>query len=367
MGRPLLDVKRPEPQFHEPVQTPVYAQGAGVSHALSEGGEWPVVLRRLSAQEYGGRGKGGAPEFRAGGGVVLGGSMVVRGDGYGGSGQAGKSGSAGGASRTADKAEGSMFVGQEGGTRQEEGRLEFAQNPSPPLVAYHVPPMIGYGSNVMHGLNVCPVQVGAAPMPPVVYPLPLENIRAGAQAAGVIEPRFDGNFADFEVKWPIYLRQLTELYPMSITEGIKLNLLKGAIGSSAQTELERRYEANESIKYQDFWNWVRAKYGVDVQTATWEKFKALRPRSEGKLKLKDWQDYAGRIRLLYARLEAPSPEDVWKTLVEKNSDRHEASLLEGTSKEGPPNKNFWAKGRDHSPGGWSSEADYWRRFGGYLS
>ena len=135
---------------------------------------------------------------------------------------------------------------------KEHMRLEWAQAPCPPPMAYHVPPMYGYGSSVVPGLNVCPVQVGASPMAPMVYPLPLENIRAGAQAAGIVEPRFDGNFADFEVKWPIYLRQLAELYPMSITEGIKLNLLKGAIGSSAQTELERRYEANKSIKYQDF-------------------------------------------------------------------------------------------------------------------
>ena len=67
--------------------------------------------------------------------------------------------------------------------------------------------------------------------------------------------------------WPLYLTQMAATSMGDLTDGQKLSLLSGVLDQSSRAELQRRQEKGETIRYQEFWNWMVNKYGGDTQAA----------------------------------------------------------------------------------------------------
>ena len=148
-----------------------------------------------------------------------------------------------------------------------------------------------------------------------------------ALGQNLVMPIFTGqNFADFSVKWPVYLTQLSAGQGF-LGDEVKLGLLSGALDEGSRAELQRRQEGGESVRYQDFWNWLTRKYGGDTQAAVRTELQALRPVHEGRLTLPAWNTFEGCFKLLFQRLENPSEEEAWSLILGKVPDSIRTRLL----------------------------------------
>ena len=152
-------------------------------------------------------------------------------------------------------------------------------------------------------------QVPQATVTAPVFSAPSLSLMWGPVGAALgqnlVSPTFNGtNFMDFALKWPLYLNNLG-VGQGPLPDEVKLTLLGGAVEDSTRAEIQRRVERGETVRYQEIWYWLEAKFGGDTQATIRAELASLKPQHEGRLTLSAWYNFEGTFRLFYGRLETP--------------------------------------------------------------
>ena len=150
----------------------------------------------------------------------------------------------------------------------------------------------------------------------MVYPSPM--LQAAQAKLGEDLPRFTAhNWADFSVKWGVWVHKFEELSgPMG---PLKFLYLEQCGDEGLRAEVQARREA-KNLSYPDLWNWLEQRYGGDSRAQVRADLMALKPSHDGHMTLASWSHYTSLFNLYKGRLPGFTEDEAWNLILSRIPD-----------------------------------------------
>ena len=192
-------------------------------------------------------------------------------------------------------------------------------------------PALGFGSlGITDAASVCPPSeaamyalgaasaVGSTPFmhPSWINPLHGLNILQMAKKPSPFTGREAGDWQRFSREWKPYEKILEQTYPPTMWDTVKLENLKGLLDKTSLADFQAKYEANNELTFEEFWEEIDREFGRDATAQNRAAWKKVRLHQSGKrLSLDDWRAFQREFVLRRGRVEDRTENEEWELLI----------------------------------------------------
>ena len=185
-------------------------------------------------------------------------------------------------------------------------KIEMPQKPGLGAMGTGFPSNASVAPSDMMGINV--VGAGSAmsmhPAMAWMYPPQGFQILQTAKKPSPFTGREGGDWQQFVREWIPYERIMEQAFPEHFWDTIKLETLKGLLDHTTLTDFQAKWEANDGIKFSEFWEELDKELGRDAthqNRAAWKKVQ-LNIRGK-KLTLSEWRTFQKEFTLKRGRVD----------------------------------------------------------------